>query len=676
MRKINWIMVGFIVFCASFVLRAERQIQYADASRFRYDGVDRDDSAYVQRTFAWFADDGVKASSFSLVLPRNADRLIETDAGEDYVRPVELIMAEYLRKPFMHLWSSGFPVSNWPSPETLPYTRRVGKFRDGDDELTVYAVSQEEVAGKPMTYEKDLDFDEVLLYAREVPDVKGSRMRVTDMVARKSLPDGAALERALEALRKYWTSCPGSKVIGNLLNERVTPEITRQNLLVWEDRRKGVFAHWEKVDKAKADVGGIVLYMIVTDKWGFKGGVNKRVHENPDATATGTESLSEVLVRGARENDKDLVSKVLSKGVDPNRPVKRNITPLGAAVDGQVIPDVEILRLLLEAGADPNRKWGNCGTTPFYTLVQSSCWGKKSPDEVLGYSECIRLMLRHGADPNRKQGMFGYSPLNYAVKNGADLSLIKILVEEGKGVVTDQTIKNTKANSELFAYLSTKLSNRPKEPTESKKLPFLWCMPDFDRGTVERRVEEANFSVKTVTYWDEKPAVNDLGTDHFEKHATYRFMGPGKTQWLAVEYMRLNDNMPVAKDISTWVQGSLALAGKLILMEPDGIEFKLLSLMRVPYIDSKFMKKHKADMMSSHLGTIKIGETYHRVYIVCLNRGRESWKIVNVLPVHPPKGCTEKEACRFSSLDMMTGGLFIGNFKILSDKKLPACPNR
>ena len=39
------------------------------------------------------------------------------------------------------------------------------------------------------------------------------------------------------------------------------------------------------------------------------------------------------------------------------------------------------------------------------------------------------------------------------------------------------------------------------------KLAFLWCRPGFDRGTQERRVEDANFSVKLASYWDEKPAV-------------------------------------------------------------------------------------------------------------------------------------------------------------------------
>ena len=281
-------------------------------------------------------------------------------------------------------------------------------------------------------------------------------MRVTDMMARKMLQDKAELNSALDELRKHWTSGPGAKVIGNLFNERVTPEIKRQNLLVWEDRRKGVYAHWED-----ADAGGFVLYMVLTDKWGYKGGVNHRAHGNPNIVAGKTESAEEALVRGARESNRELVAEALAKGADVNGPVEQNITPLGAALDGLVTPNVEILRLLLEAGADPNRLWGNSGTTPFYSIVQSSCWGRKTQEELAAYSEGIRLMLRHGADPNRKQGRFGYSPLSYAIARGADLSIVKILVEEGKGVVTDKMLEDAKDKPEIQTYLKAKKEQQP-----------------------------------------------------------------------------------------------------------------------------------------------------------------------------------------------------------------------
>ena len=209
-----------------------------------------------------------------------------------------------------------------------------------------------------------------------------------------------------------------------------------------------------------------------------------------------------------------------------------------------------------------------------------------------------------------------------------------------------------------------------------RNLAFLWCVPGFDRGTVERRVEEANFSVKTATYWDEKPTVKNYQARFgMEKQAHYRFMGPGKTQWLAVEYMRLDEETPVAKDIATWVKAGMMLKGQVDLLEPDGVSFKMLSIGQLPEADAAFLEKHHADKMSSHVGTVKIGEMYHRFFIVCLNRGRESWKIIKVFPVHPPDGCSEDEACKITKSDLMIGGLFIGNFRILSDKKLAAYPN-
>ena len=224
------------------------------------------------------------------------------------------------------------------------------------------------------------------------------------------------------------------------------------------------------------------------------------------------------------------------------------------------------------------------------------------------------------------------------------------------------------------AMLVTALVCRAGE--DDARLAFLWCLPGFDQGTVERRIEEANFSVKLATYWDDRPKVEELESRFgFEKHARYRFMGPGKTQWLSIEYMRLDKETPVAKDIAHWINAGLLLKGRIDLIEPDGVTFETLSQIQLPMTDSTFLKKHKADMMCLHLGTIKIGDMYHRFFIVCLNRGRESWKIVKVFPVHPPEGCTEKEACKFTGSDLAIAGLFIGNFRILSKERLIPYPD-
>lgn len=198
----------------------------------------------------------------------------------------------------------------------------------------------------------------------------------------------------------------------------------------------------------------------------------------------------------------------------------------------------------------------------------------------------------------------------------------------------------------------------------------LWCVPGFDRGTEERRVEDGNFNVKLASSWDREPKVVDFmrGQDcigQMVKHKAYRFMGTGKTQWLAVEYMVLADGAKPSKNIATWVDAHVLLQGKVQLHAPEGIAYEQKSMARVPDADDAFMVKHQADQMSSHIGSIIIDGKWHRFFIVCLSRGKESWKIIKVFPVHPKDGASDDEAAKVERSDLMIAGLFIGNFKVL-----------
>ena len=203
----------------------------------------------------------------------------------------------------------------------------------------------------------------------------------------------------------------------------------------------------------------------------------------------------------------------------------------------------------------------------------------------------------------------------------------------------------------------------------------LWCVPGFDVGTEERRVEDGNFSVKLVSSWDRTPRTIDFMRGQgrigpIVKHDVFRFMGTGKTQWLSVEHMALAEDAEPSKNIATWVEAQMMLKGKVELYAPDGITYEQKAIARVSATDSAFMEKHQASQMSSHIGTVSIDGKWHRFFIVCLNRGKESWKIIKVFPVHPKKGASDKEASKIERSDLMTAGLFIGNFNILG-KRMP-----
>lgn len=185
-----------------------------------------------------------------------------------------------------------------------------------------------------------------------------------------------------------------------------------------------------------------------------------RIQEEEETKRKMAVLLNRLLLRAVELRSEELVAGALGKGANPNFADERNITPLGMATDGTNALSSAVFRVLLEAGADPNRKWGNCGTTPFYSLVQKGCFGRPSDGELAEICESVRLMLRHGADSNKVQGMFGHSPLSYAVMRGADIALVKILVEGG-GVVTDKMVEDAKDDPALQEYLKSKKKAQP-----------------------------------------------------------------------------------------------------------------------------------------------------------------------------------------------------------------------
>ena len=115
--------------------------------------------------------------------------------------------------------------------------------------------------------------------------------------------------------------------------------------------------------------------------------------------------------------DIDKVVETLRKGVNPNFFVPNtSFTLLMHAVMRDETP-VEILGLLLNAGADPNVGDYLHGVTP---LMMCAKKGKLRIAEVL---------LKSGADPNIKDKI-GSSALSRAEHNG-DLEMIKMLKKYG-----------------------------------------------------------------------------------------------------------------------------------------------------------------------------------------------------------------------------------------------------
>ena len=174
--------------------------------------------------------------------------------------------------------------------------------------------------------------------------------------------------------------------------------------------------------------------------------------ETPPEVPTPAVLLGDELLAAVARVDLSSVQFCLAFGADANYKDDNGLTPLGEAIsDIEKGPNPKIVELLLKKGADPKALWGNCGTTPFFYLVQLSTSSRAGSVVLSNQVATVRLLLKHGADPNKRQGLFRKSSLEYAAMRNGDIELVKALVEGG-AVITDETVEHAK-DGEVKEYL-------------------------------------------------------------------------------------------------------------------------------------------------------------------------------------------------------------------------------
>ncbi len=135
--------------------------------------------------------------------------------------------------------------------------------------------------------------------------------------------------------------------------------------------------------------------------------------------------MSRELFDAIERHDTAAVAALLQKGADPNEPKAAGWRPLHTAIGRiGVGGSIEVVKLLMQHGADVNAWDEGHNETP----ILSACY----PDVGI---EVPRLLLEAGADPNVRRSD-GESPLRLSVQQ-KDLARAELLLKHGAAETID-----------------------------------------------------------------------------------------------------------------------------------------------------------------------------------------------------------------------------------------------
>lgn len=193
----------------------------------------------------------------------------------------------------------------------------------------------------------------------------------------------------------------------------------------------------------------LVKHGALVDQRGIDRNWERRVTAEPRVKEMLTGGLT-ALLYAAREDCFACVVQLLQAGADINKPDPDNVSPLLMALLNMRF---DIAQYLIEQGADVNQ-WDYWGRTPLYmaadmNILPASARGDLPPLETVTGLDVARLLLERGADPNYylklapppRDIVFdrandfpvmntGSTPLQRAAY-GADVAMMQLLLEHG-----------------------------------------------------------------------------------------------------------------------------------------------------------------------------------------------------------------------------------------------------
>jgi ankyrin repeat protein len=143
-----------------------------------------------------------------------------------------------------------------------------------------------------------------------------------------------------------------------------------------------------------------------------------------------------------------LVKALLAHGANPNAQIKKVLITFGTTVGlhGPGVPtmigatpfllaaisaDVELMRILLASGADPQLR-GQGNTTPLMAAAAGGWNGYRSEEDKRKAVEAVRLVLELGVDVNEANAT-GFTPMHAGAHTGND-AIVRLLAEKGANV--------------------------------------------------------------------------------------------------------------------------------------------------------------------------------------------------------------------------------------------------
>ncbi|MBR5838784.1 MAG: SUMF1/EgtB/PvdO family nonheme iron enzyme [Victivallales bacterium] len=226
----------------------------------------------------------------------------------------------------------------------------------------------------------------------------------------------------------------------------------------------------------------------------------------------------------------------------------------------------------------------------------------------------------------------------------------------------------------LAVCISSLFAQKQVDDIKFGHLPFLWGN-GMDRGTVERRFEEAKFSVKLSPMpqygWSKSPEITEI----MPGCSVYYFHGFGIGSWLSVVYMNAEKGGFALSDLRQSVKIGRKLAGHPMLNPPESIDAMLdIECEKIEdcgIIDQSYLNRQNAEDMAMFLGRLRVKNKPYRLYIVVLRRGRELWRaefatLDSAAETKEKNGGKDKPGVWVNErlCDQMAS-LFLGNFQLL-----------